>query len=381
MSQPTSLVRIIRHPIADAESRESSALLVGTVAFVVGVVPALVLFWGRDLPIAGRGSVGDAAAVGSAIAALLAFGYGCLLRRAEHRRTLADGRTPTRVWRRLRWFDVAALCLAHAVIALLGWISLAAVFSSGFEGARIYATAAAALVGVAMAITAYAAFLSAVNLTPMLLSIVLALFLVVGTLASTLSASDPLWWQKNLSTLGISDDISALAFNLTLIIAGVMVTTISHYATAWLPTTTPAEARGRNLVRLGLIVIGILLACVGLFPVDDFLEMHNLSASGMAVVYVAMVVALPVLVPSMPRVFILLGYVFVGVIVVLAVFFITGYYNLTAVELVAFALIFAWLIMFLRSAGSVAPTTEPDPAAAPNASASPIGTESTEVGA
>jgi hypothetical protein len=357
----TPLVSIIRHPIADAESRESSALLIGTVAFLLGLIPALIVFWGEDLPISGRGSVGDFAAIGSAIAALLAFVYGCLLRRAQQDRmqgrehgSAGEGPAGTRSWRRLRWYDVAALCAAHAVIALLGWIGLASLFSSGFEGARIYPISGAVLAGAVMAITAYGAFLSAVNMTPMLLSIVLAVFLAVGTLASTLSATDPLWWQKNLSTLGISDDVSALAFNLTLIIAGVMVTTISHYATAWLPATTQAEARGRDLVRIGLMVIGILLACVGLFPVDEFLTVHNVSASGMAVVYVAMVIALPGLVPSIPRVFILLGYVFVGVIVVLAVFFITGYYNLTAVELVAFALIFAWLIVFLRSAGSVA---------------------------
>lgn len=353
MTQSTSLASIVRRPIGDAEARESTALLVGAGAFVLGAVPGLFLFWGRDLPISGRGSFGDAAAIGAAIAALLAFLFGCLLRRS-HRLGPDGSQQSAPALRRLHWFDIAALSLAHAIIALLGWVGLAAVFAAGFEGALLYSVTAAILVGAVMAITAYASFLSAVNITPMVLSIVLAAFLVVGTLASTLSASDPLWWQKNLSTLGISDDISSLTFNLTLIIAGVMVTTVAHYATAWLPTRTPAETRGRNLVRLALIVMGVMLACVGIFPVDEFLEIHNLSATGMAIVYVVLVIALRSLVPSMPRVFLLLGYVFVAVIVVLATFFISGYYNLTAVELVAFALIFAWLIVFLRTAGSMA---------------------------
>ena len=43
-----------------------------------------------------------------------------------------------------------------------------------------------------------------------------------------------------------------------------------------------------------------------------------------------------------------------GVIVVLGVFFAVGYYNLTAVELVAGVLIFSWIILFLRNTGSVA---------------------------
>lgn len=348
----TSITRILRHPVASSESRESSALLAGACAFVLGTLVGLVVFWNRDVPISGRGSIGDFAAIGGALVGIAAFAFGCALRRAQTRRDAAGG-TPRP---RLHWFDIAALTLAHAVIALLGWVGVASVLSRSFVGASVYATSAAVLAGVALAVTAYLAFLSAVNLTPMMLSLVLALFLAVGALASMLSATDPLWWQKNLSALGISDDISALAFNLTLIIAGVMVTTIAHYATAFLPSSTRSETRGRNLVRLGLVLIGVLLACVGIFPVDEFLEAHNTAASGMAIVYVAMVVSLRWLIPSMPWVFILLGYFYVGVIVVLAIFFISGYYNLTAVELIAAVLIFSWVIVFLRNTGAVEAT-------------------------
>jgi hypothetical protein len=364
MSESSSIARILRHPVASSESRESSALLAGAGAFVLGALAGLVVFWNRDVPISGRGSIGDFAAIGGALVAIAAFLFGCALRRAQIRRDATGGRGRPR----LHWFDIAALAVAHAVIALLGWVGLASVLSESFAGASVYATSAALLAGVALALTGYLAFLSAVNLTPMMLSLVLALFLAVGALASMLSATDPLWWQKNLSTLGISDDISALAFNLTLIIAGVMVTTIAHYATAFLPHSTGSEARGRNLVRFGLVLIGVLLACVGIFPVDEFLEAHNTAASGMAIVYVAMVVSLRWLLPSMPRVFILLGYVYVGVIVVLAIFFITGYYNLTAVELIAAVLIFSWVIVFLRNTGAVETTVDESTFSAPDQS-------------
>jgi hypothetical protein len=62
----------------------------------------------------------------------------------------------------------------------------------------------------------------------------------------------------------------------------------------------------------------------------------------------------------MPRVFVLLGYVFVGVILVLAVFFAIGYYNLTAVELVAAVLIFSWIIVFLRNTSAMRPPAVTD---------------------
>jgi hypothetical protein len=364
MSESSSIARILRHPVVSTESRESSALLAGAGAFVMGALVGLVVFWDRDVPISGRGSLGDFAAIGGALVAIAAFLFGCALRRAQVRRDAAGSRSRPR----LHWFDIAALALAHAVIALLGWVALASILSESFVGASVYATSAALLAGVALALTAYLAFLSAVNLTPMMLSLVLALFLAVGALASMLSATDPLWWQKNLSTLGISDDISALAFNLTLIIAGVMVTTIADYATAFLPNSSRSGARGPNLVRLALVLIGVLLACVGIFPVDEFLEAHNTAASGMAIVYVAMVASLRWLLPSMPRVFILLGYLYVGVIVVLAIFFVTGYYNLTAVELVAAVLIFSWVILFLRNTGAVERSADESTSAPPDQS-------------
>ncbi|MFJ3404671.1 hypothetical protein [Promicromonospora sp. NPDC090134] len=349
MSESTPISRIFRRPGATTESRESSALLAGAVAFVLGVIVGLFVFQGRDVPISGRGSIGDFAALGGALVAIAAVLFGCVSRRSQVRRDAADKRERPR----LRWFDIAALALAHAVIALLGWIGLASIVSRSFVGATAYPTSAAVLAGVALAVTTYLTFLSAVNLTPMTLSLVLAVFLTVGAFASMLSATDPFWWKENLSALGMTDDISAMAFNLTLIVAGVMVTTIAHYATAYLPHSTPAEARGRSRVRIALILIGILLACVGIFPVDDFLVAHNTSATGMVVVYVTLVVTLRRLLPSMPRVFVLLGYTYVGVIVVLAIFFITGYYNLTAVELVAAILIFSWIIVFLRNTGAV----------------------------
>ncbi|HEU4757703.1 MAG TPA: hypothetical protein VFS72_13625 [Agromyces sp.] len=376
MSHPSSIVRILREPTRTTESVESSALIVGAAVFVVSGVLGLLLFWGRALPIAGPGSLGLSVALGASIVAALAFWAGRLVLRRRFGGAASEAgngdASPVEVTSapsgpdrapgsldeagpRLHWFDVLALALAHAVIALLGWTGLADVLEQSFLGAEVYTIPAAALFGTALALTAYVSFLSSVRMTPMLLSLVLAVFLVVGVITAMLSSTDPLWWQKNLSALGMTDDVSALAFNLTLVIAGAIVTIVARYATAGLPDATPAERRGRDVVRYGLMLIGILLACVGIFPVDDFFAVHNTVATGMAVVYAVLVIGLPRFLPSMPRVFVYLGWAYVGVIVVLAVFFATGYYNLTAVELVAGLLIFSWIILFLRNTGSVVP--------------------------
>lgn len=51
--------------------------------------------------------------------------------------------------------------------------------------------------------------------------------------------------------------------------------------------------------------------------------------------------------------FIALGWLFLAIILVLAVFFAVGFYTLTAVELVAGILVFAWIILFIRNAAAL----------------------------
>ncbi|WP_407360743.1 DUF998 domain-containing protein [Microbacterium sp. LBN7] len=333
--------QVLRHPFRNAESRESAALLIAAGVLVVATVVSLLVFRGGPLPIAGPGSIGQFVALAAAVTA---FGVFIAAVTVSH-----AGPQDARALPRMRWFDIASIAAAHGVIALLGWIGMANIVERSFVGAVVFPVSAALLAGVAIAVTAYLTTVSAMSMTPTRLSLVLMVFLVVGVFASMLSATDPLWWQKNLSTLGVSDDMSALAFNLTVIIAGLIVTTIAHFGTIDIPVDTEKARRGRRVVRIELLLMGVFLAGVGLFPVDTHFAIHNTVASGMAVLFVALVIGLRWHVPGTPRVFLMLGYAFVLIIVVLAVLFTTGYYNLTAVELIAFLIIFGWLMLFLRN--------------------------------
>ena len=350
------VLRQVRGPATSDAVFEATALIVGAAFLLVGFVVALPVFWGHQLSISGTGSIGMFAAYGGAIAAALAFALGRLAVRApEPDPSVArDGFAVP--GDRLRWYDLAAIAFAHAAIAYLGWLGIAQLLEQSFVDAPVFPFPGAILVAVAFALTGYVAFLSAVALTPTVLSLVLAVFLVVGAFAAMLASSDVHWWRDNLSALGMSSNSASVAFNVTLIIAGIMVTTISRYATAGLPVDDPVDRRGRTIARGGLILMGIFLACVGIFPVDEFFGLHNTVATGMAVVFAVIVVGLPWFVRSIPRVFVGLGWAYVLVIVLLGAFFAVGYYNLTAVELIAAVLIFSWIIVFLRTAGTMGPS-------------------------
>ena len=350
--------RLLRRSGSSATSLESTALFVGAAFFVLGGLVALGTFWGRDLPISGSRSLGEFAAIGGAAAAFLAFLFGrFVVARSETSASTGLGRNVTHDGLampgvRLHWFDIGALAIAHAVIALLAWTAFSTVLELSFYGAPVFPLPASALAGVALALSGYVSFLSSVRMTPALLSLVLAVFLVVGALASMLSASDRHWWEHNLSALGMTDDLSGMTFNVTLMVAGVIVTLVARYATAALPASSPPDRRGRAIVRAGLIALGVFLAGVGLVPVNEWAVVHTTVATGMAVCFALLAITLPWLIRSVPRAFLLLGYAYVVVIAIVAGFYVTGYYNLTAVELVAACLIFSWIIVFLRTAGA-----------------------------
>ncbi|WP_062294609.1 DUF998 domain-containing protein [Demequina phytophila] len=322
-------------------SLELTATGLGAVAFTLVAAVALAVFGFDDAPISGPDSVGQYAAIASAVAAALAFAGG---------RYVLHLRGRPRISGTLDVLDVVALALAHGVIALLSWTLVSVILSDAFIDATVYWLPILALSGATAAVSAYVAFLSAAHMNPEILAIVLAVFLVEGILASAITASDPEWWRENLSSLGITSDISSLAFNLTLIIAGFLVTVLARAATRDVPTATE---HGRSRVRLTLVIVGVFLGCVGIFHVDTRFWIHTGVASGMAVAFGVLTVRLRAWVPGISRAFLPVGWAFIAVIVVLAVFFAVGFYTLTAVELVAGVLVFTWIILFQRNVGAL----------------------------
>lgn len=350
-SQPALEVADLNQPAA--VTAESRAILIGGGGLVLLGASALALTGWVPVPLSGRGSAGDMAAFGTAFLGAAAVVIGCV-----QRRTTVSAVSPpaVQVSRTREILDIAALALAHGCIFLLGWLALFSIFQRAFVGAVLFPLAAAILVGTAGAISAYIAYLSAVTMNAYRLAALLAVFLATGVLTSMLTAENPQWWQENLSALGMSSDVSGAAFNFTLILAGVVVTTLAGYSTMTLRAGagTPSSLRRVQSLEGGIILIGVFLGGVGLFPVDEHFWIHTMFASGMVLVFAALVVRIRALVPMIPVTFTSLGMLFLAVIVFAVImYFPVGYYNLTAVELIAAALVFAWLIVLIRNLAAV----------------------------
>ncbi|GAA1466695.1 hypothetical protein [Microbacterium thalassium] len=326
-------------------SLESLAITGGVVSFIAVASLALLVFRLDAAPISGPGSIGQFAAISGAVVAMVSFVVGrfVVVRRHGERMRLPD------------YLDTLALAVAHGVIALLTWTLLSVILEESFIGAEVFALPLLVLAGAAAAVTGYLAFYSATHMDLMLLAVLLAVFLAEGIVASMLTASDPLWWQDHLSSLGVTGDISALAFNLTLIVAGLIVTTLARYVTIDIPTPHPTGLRN---MRVSLILVGILLALVGVFHVDRFFWIHTFAASGMAIAFGVAAIGIRWWIPDMPKTFMALGWWFFAVILLLAVYYAFGIYTLTAVELVAGVLVFTWIILLIRNAAALQADTQ-----------------------
>jgi hypothetical membrane protein len=319
--------------------RATLALGLSATALVVVGLITLIVFRLRPLPITGQGSIGGYSAIAAASVALVAFAVG---------RYVVP--VPDRTSRVLNVLDVAALASAHAVIALVTWALLAEIVEAGFIDALVFGLPSMLLAGAIAAVTAYVVFYSATHMDLSLLAVVLAVFTVEGVIASMLTATDPHWWKEHLSALGMTDDASALAFNSTLVLAGLIITTLARYATRRIPTS---HEHGLARVRLCLILIGVLLALVGVFPTDTFYWVHTGFACATGIVFAVLIMLLPRWVPGMSRAFFALGWLFVAILAVVVVLFATGYYNLTAVELIGGIFFFAWILLFIVNAAAL----------------------------
>jgi hypothetical membrane protein len=228
------------------------------------------------------------------------------------------------------------------------------IVGQSFIGAKLDVWASSVLTALAAGFASYVVYLSVERMNAVRVSMLLAAFLVSGTFISMLTASNPQWWYYHFSSLGASGGVSAYAFNATLIIAGLVVVALSKYITddfLKLQGDDTKKGSARHVIFQTLLSgLGIALACVGAFVYDAFPLIHNVSASGMAVLFLLIIVPLPWLMPQFHRAYFLASYLLLAALIASVWLFAgVGYFNLTVFELVAAAIIFTWLVVFVRN--------------------------------
>ncbi|GAA1489582.1 hypothetical protein [Brachybacterium sacelli] len=329
-----------------ASRRESVHLALGAGGGLVGLVVGLCALRGTA-PLAGSGSIGQVAAL-SVLCCGTLTAAGVLATLTRRSLPWFGGR---RWWRRA--VDIAGLSLVHGILGLFLVGALFTVFQLAFQGVALDRLAGTFWVMASSAGASYIISASAASLTGRSLATLLAAFLTVGVLASAMNSPDPYWWERYFSELGEGGDLASLTFNLTLLLTGIALVTVAEFVghdldrwargvgePAWVPKT----------VRSMLSAVGVLVALVALVSRTVSVFWHDVVAQTLVVVFGLVLLVVPVLLRRLPGGLLIVTVTAFGLLVGLIVLFVgVGYLNMTAFEMGAAAIVYVWLLLFLRA--------------------------------
>ena len=342
----------IRERAVDSTLRiESQAFYLAAMLGAVGAVVGFVITQlNGHLRLAGPDSFGLAAACCAlAVAALVgATGYW----RSSNR--------PGQEWRkevpqRTVAINTVSVVVVHAALAFLATYATFLVLSQALIGLRVNTLFGMVMMAAAFGLTTYVVFPSVAHMTTQRMATLLLAFMVVGALTSAVTTEHPLWWKEHFSQLGSYNDLSSWIFNATLIGGGLLVTTFAVYISndmkALVNAGALADHASPHWVARMFVIMGVMLACVGLAPVDDRFWIHTIAASGMAVVFLILLIRGKRLLAGMPAAYFHASWAFIVALLAGLVLWLVKAVGLTAFEIIAFGLIFAWILVFIRFLG------------------------------
>lgn len=362
---------------------ESRAIWNALLGGLLGLLAGYIVFHGQRPALAGDESIQFYSAIIAGITAGLSFllGYSLNARMAN----IWLGQRP----KIRQLIDTLALLVVHSSIAVMAAIGLFRLFQEAFIGLTVDDIAGAVLVAVAGGVAAYFSFNSGARITAFSVSTLLAVFMASGVLVSMLFAENPFWWHVMFSELGTGQAglTSFWTFNTTLVVSGVIITTLTAFLTRDLQIwaehrrqqvmrrlaqradsqrrssgRVPWHTRLRNTfgghfrtprvvpLRVGMIGMGVSLAAIGLIPMSLHHDAHTAASAAFALFFLLLLLATPYLLPGFPRSFFVFSYLAAAALITSFLLWKpVQYWNLTSTELIGVAILFAWLVVFIRN--------------------------------
>lgn len=323
-------------------------LWVTAACFVLGLLGGMLVLRGGTRPFSGDGSVIIPIAQVAAVIAASAFVVSSRMHRAGETR-------PMPTWQKLV-SDVSsvAVTVALAGVTGLGVLLAGEVLATGLQGVQLSAIGGGIFTGVASAIGGRLAFHVGIRVSTSDLANLLFAFLIIGTLFAMLTASDPNWWERAFSNLGIG--VGGWAFNGTVVIAGLLVATIGSYLGRDLHRLKgDGSLRSITVVVIAWAGAGIALAAVGLLPLDRAPAAHSIAAfATLALILTAATITTVLLGKQLVmRVLTLVLVVFVVIAILLC--FVAQLISVAALEAVVVGLALLWLSTLVQLLGILAP--------------------------
>ncbi len=243
------------------------------------------------------------------------------------------------------------IVLAFGVILFMSLLLLFQFVGDVFLGVNFDIWTAAIINFVFVSLINYVMNLLANKISTRLVMNTLAITIIGGSLTAMATNKDLQWWQYNLSFLGTQEAISSWNFNITLIFSALLMIALIDFLFVNLSLKFE-KTKKLGFLRLLLVLTALSLGGVGLFPHNDnvfFQYLHNRSALNLVYLILILIVSVRWLLPQISKHFIQLSYIIcASLIVCIFLFQGVGYLSLTAFEILAFALAFAWLFVLFQ---------------------------------
>lgn len=335
-----------RHKKVGSVDLETRAIAYAGVAAVLAAALMYIATRIETQALSSLSTYGFVTAIGVALFAFIVFIMGYDYSKS--------GRIPTNTLflKFKRVLTVFALAFAHAAITFLLVVVMTTIATQSISDIELAPVLMISITAALAAVVTYVVYIQSTRMGIDSLAGLMTVFIISGSLASMATAGDTHWWQHHLSALGSGNTFSSYAFNLTMIISGVIVATLADMIVdvfASIKEVSQKESHIRaNIIRIAFVVAGIAMIGVGLIPFSENRLIHDVCANTVVLSLGTMVVLLPWLAPIMSRTFILFSYLMLAIVIGMYVMRATYGISILTLELVGAAALFTWMILFVR---------------------------------
>lgn len=301
----------------------------------------------RTIPWAGEVSISGISVLLSLVSGVLTFAV-AFCRLKWQKRGAPAGFT----WRSLIPLVVACAMIIALVGQSFGWL-----VDQLFSGLRIDVYSATAMVFVGISITNYLMLNLAHTLSPGVVINLITGMTVGGVGLAMMTNSQKDWWHYNFSFLGTAENSNAWQFNVTLIFAGLLMMTLVDYL--FVNLRKEDQNKRTMALRLLLLALAACIAGIGFFPNDPkYHWLHDQIAMWLVYILWILIIAVRWCLPAVTKEFLQVSYLIGGSIAVVYILFqFVHYLSLTAFELFAFALAFAWILLLFQYIENLLPAS------------------------
>ncbi len=249
-------------------------------------------------------------------------------------------------------YNCIVLTIALAITVAMVSFIIISVFNNSFKNVQLDIFISSAMVGIYSGVLLYLIVPVAIGMDTIIVARLFTIVMISGIILSMLTNNNPNWWQVNFSYLGWGNGISSLSFNLTIIMAGLLVIALSTQFTNDLKRSKHIFDKkdvNFNILSVLFIILGVDMSALGLFPYDRAPRLHDILGYSMIIIFGVIVLSLKYIFPKIDKAFLTNSYLILFFIALCYILFsVVGYLSLTGFELIGFLSTFGWLLMFVR---------------------------------